>query len=160
EAVAEARARGDGAAAGEGERRPAEELWTPQSNLGTSVLIPEDYVRELHVRRSLYRRLGTLADRQEVEALAAELIDRFGPLPDEVENLLEVMAIKRLCRDAGVEKLDAGAKGAVVTFRGGDFANPGGLIAFLQRQQGRVVLRPDHKLVYKRGWDGAKQRLQ
>ncbi|SMF70626.1 transcription-repair coupling factor [Tistlia consotensis] len=162
EAVANARAQAEagGSAAAPGDGRPAEELWAPQINLGTSVLIPEGYVRDLNVRLSLYRRLATLVDRQEIEAFAAELIDRFGPLPDEVENLLEVMAIKRLCRDAGIEKLDAGPKGAVVTFRGGDFANPGGLIAFLQRQQGRVVLRPDHKLVYKRGWDGAKAKLQ
>ncbi|MEX2632283.1 MAG: transcription-repair coupling factor [Tistlia sp.] len=162
EAVANARAEAasGGAAAGAAGARPAEELWTPQINLGTSVLIPEDYVRDLNVRLSLYRRLATLVDRKEIEAFAAELIDRFGPLPEEVDNLLEVMAIKRLCRDAGVEKLDAGPKGAVVTFRGGDFANPGGLIAFLQRQQGKVVLRPDHKLVYRRGWDGAKARLQ
>ncbi len=156
EAVASARADGVDGLGVEG----AKELWSPQINLGTSVLIPESYVADLSLRLGLYRRLSNLEDRAEIDAFAAELVDRFGPLPDEVDNLLEIMTIKRLCREAGVEKLDAGPKGAVVTFRDNSFANPSGLIGFVQSQVGKVKLRPDHKLVYRRGWDEAKQRLQ
>ena len=66
------------------------------------MLIPETYVADLPVRLALYRRSSTLIDRREIDAFAAELIDRFGALPPEVDNLLEIVAIKRLCRDAGV----------------------------------------------------------
>jgi transcription-repair coupling factor (superfamily II helicase) len=151
EAVAEARG-GEGHAG----HAPA---WVPQINIGTPVLIPERYVADLNVRLGLYRRLSVIEDRAGIDAFAAELIDRFGPLPAEVENLLQIVAIKRLCRDAGVEKLDAGPRGAVVSFHQNSFANPEGLVRFIQGQPGNVQLRPDHKLVYRRRWDEAAERV-
>src|SRR5438132_12179566 len=102
----------------------AEEEWSPQITIGTPVLIPESYVADLGVRLGLYRRIAQLADRREGEAFAAELIDRFGKLPVEVENLLQIIAIKRWCKEAGVERVEAGARGAVLTLRGNRFANP------------------------------------
>jgi transcription-repair coupling factor (superfamily II helicase) len=149
EAVAEARDGGGSAA-------PA---WTPQINIGMPVLIPDTYVADLNVRLGLYRRLAGLEGREELDAFAAELIDRFGPLPEEVENLLQVMAIKRLCRQAGIEKVDAGPKGATLAFHQDSFANPGGLIEFIQGQPGRVQLRPDHKMVYRRDWRDSAARV-
>lgn len=134
--------------------------WSPQISLGMPVLIPEEYVKDLSVRLGLYRRIGTLISREEVDALAAEMIDRFGKMPEEVENLLEIVAIKVLCRKAGVEKVDAGPKGAVLTFRNNLFANPAGLVQFIGKQLGTVKLRPDHKLVFGRAWDDAAARLK
>ena len=136
-----------------------EDGWAPQINIGMPVLIPEGYVSDLDLRLGLYRRIATLESQSEIESFAAEMIDRFGALPDEVENLLRIVAIKRLCRSAGVEKLDAGPKGAVISFRKNDFANPAGLIAFIQDDIGRTKLRPDHKLVYRRDWLNAQERL-
>ncbi len=153
DAVARARS---GAGAGEAERGD----FTPQINIGTSVLIPESYVADLSVRLGLYRRLAGLVDAEEIEAFAAELIDRFGELPEEVLNLLQIVAIKRYCRAAGVEKVDAGPKGALVSFFRDRFANPEGLVTFIQQQPGAVKLRPDHKLVYRRLWDDPKSRIQ
>ncbi|MDI3306106.1 MAG: transcription-repair coupling factor [Acetobacteraceae bacterium] len=135
--------------AGQGRKRSEADYardWTPNINLGLPVLIPEDYVRDLPVRLGLYRRIGALATEAEIEAMAAELADRFGPLPQEVENLLQVVAIKRLCREAGVEKLDAGPKGIVLSFFRNQFRNPGGLVSWVAAQKGLVRLRPDHKL--------------
>ena len=151
EAVAAARESGDAGTA-------AEE-WSPQITIGTPVLIPEAYVADLGVRLGLYRRIAALADRRESEAFAAELIDRFGPLPAAVENLLEIIAIKRACREAGIERVEAGPKGAVVTLRGNRFANPAGLVDLIQRNAGSLKLRTDQKLVYLRHWDDEKARL-
>jgi transcription-repair coupling factor (superfamily II helicase) len=120
--------------------------WTPNINLGLPVLIPEDYVRDLPVRLGLYRRIAALGSEAEIEAVGAELEDRFGKPPPEVENLLQVVAIKRLCREAGVEKLDAGPKGVVLGFRRNQFRNPAGLVSWVGAQKGLVRLRPDHKL--------------
>ncbi len=120
--------------------------WTPNIGLGLPVLIPETYVKDLPVRLGLYRRIGGLASDAESEAMAAELVDRFGPLPAEVENLLQVVGLKRLCREAGVEKLDCGPKGLVLSFRGNAFCNPSGLVTWLASKHGAVKLRPDHKL--------------
>ena len=155
EAVATARAGGDGALLG-----PAQEEWSPQITIGTPVLIPEDYVTDLSVRLGLYRRIGALADPRESEAFAAELIDRFGSLPAEVENLLQIIAIKRACREAGVERVEAGPKGAVISLRGNRFANPAGLVELIQKHAGTLRLRPDQKLVYLRNWDDEATRLK
>lgn len=136
-----------------------EESWSPQITIGTSVLIPETYVEDLTVRLGLYRRLSNLADAQELESFAAELIDRFGDLPEEVENLLEIMAVKQLCRRAGIEKLDAGPKGAVLAFRNNEFANPEGLIGYIQKHSRTIKLRPDQRVVCMFDWARARDRI-
>src|SRR5207245_8081194 len=87
------------------------------------------------------------------------LIDRFGPLPREVENLLEIIAIKRACRAAGVERVEAGPKGAVIALRDNRFANPAGLVELIQRNAGTLKLRPDQKIVYLRNWQDEKTRV-
>jgi transcription-repair coupling factor (superfamily II helicase) len=152
EAVAEARGLDGGVG--------VDEEWSPQIGIGTAVLIPESYVTDLNVRMELYRRLSRLVQAQEIEAFAAELIDRFGSLPGEVENLLAIVTIKQLSKRAGVEKVDAGPKGAVISFRNNEFANPAGLVAFISDQIGTAKLRPDHKLVFMRGWESPIERLQ
>lgn len=151
EAVAEARGLDQEGDAGDG--------WSPQISVGIPVLIPDTYIADLPVRMGLYRRIALLDNRQEIDALAAEMIDRFGPLPQEAENLLETVAIKSLCRLANVEKVDAGPKGAVVSFRNNEFANPGALIGLIQDHRGTLKLRPDHSLVYMRSWDDPDARL-
>ncbi len=133
--------------------------WSPQINTGASVLIPEDYVPDLNVRMALYRRLSEAERPEDREALAAELIDRFGPLPPEADQLLKVVAIKGLCRQANVAKIDVGPKGAVVTFREDQFVNPMGLVGLVQKQQAFWRMRPDHKVVVKGEWDTPDQRL-
>jgi transcription-repair coupling factor (superfamily II helicase) len=146
--------------AGAGEVDGAAEEWSPQITVGMPVLIPDFYVADLGVRLGLYRRIAQLADRRERDAFAAELIDRFGKLPAEVENLLQIIAIKRWCRDAGVERVEAGPKGAVITLRGNRFANPAGLVELIQKNAGTLRLRPDQKLVYLRNWDDQETRLK
>jgi transcription-repair coupling factor (superfamily II helicase) len=141
--------------AGDGRRGGQERDWTPNISLGLPVLIPEEYVLDLPVRLGLYRRIGALASDAETEAMAAELVDRFGPLPEEVENLLQVVALKRACREAGVDKLEAGPKGMLLSFRGNAFSNPAGLVAWLANKGGLVRLRPDHKLAISREMDVA-----
>jgi transcription-repair coupling factor (superfamily II helicase) len=133
--------------------------WSPQITVGTPVLIPEAYVADLGVRLGLYRRLAALADRREIDAFAAELIDRFGPLPPEVENLLQIIAIKGWCREAGVERVEAGPKGAMLALRGNRFANPQGLVDLIQRNPGILKIRPDQRIVYLRNWQDENARL-
>ncbi|MEQ8745372.1 transcription-repair coupling factor [Pyruvatibacter sp.] len=151
EAVAQARAGGLDKDEGE---------WSPQISVGTAVLIPDTYVADLDVRMSLYRRLASLEEHQEIEGFAAELIDRFGHLPGEVKHLLEIVEIKRLCRAANVEKIDAGPKGCVISLRNNEFANPAGLVQFINRARGDAKLRPDHKIVVKHNWPDAEDRLK
>jgi transcription-repair coupling factor (superfamily II helicase) len=136
-----------------------DETWSPQINLGSAVLIPEGYVADLNVRLALYRRLSTLDTDQAVDAFAAELIDRFGPLPAEVKTLLKIMSIKRLCRVAQVEKIDAGPKGATISFRNNAYPQPQKLIGWIAQNQKIAKVRPDQKLVIMREWAGSEERL-
>jgi transcription-repair coupling factor (superfamily II helicase) len=138
---------------------PVADRWSPQIAIGTPVLIPEDYVADLSVRLALYRRLADLEQDQDIEAFGAELVDRFGPLPDEVEHLLKIVAIKALCRRANVEKIETGPKGAVLSFRDNTFANPEGLIAFIGKQGAAARVRPDMKVVLFYDWEKPSQRL-
>jgi transcription-repair coupling factor (superfamily II helicase) len=134
--------------------------WSPQINIGASVMIPESYVADLNLRMALYRRLATLENREDIERFAAELIDRFGPLPDEVKHLLEIVAIKALCRVALVEKIEAGPKGATLTFRNQKFPNPGGLVRLISEHQSTMKVRPDQKVVISRDWPTPESRLK
>lgn len=133
--------------------------WSPQITVGTSVMIPDEYVPDLHLRLGLYRRVGELSGHEEIDAFGAELVDRFGPLPDEVEHLLKIVYVKSLCRRANVEKLDAGPKGVVVQFRNGEFPNPAGLVGHLSQLGNLAKIRPDQSIVFSRDLPSAQKRL-
>jgi transcription-repair coupling factor (superfamily II helicase) len=139
---------------------PVADKWSPQIAIGTPVLIPEDYVTDLPVRLALYRRLAEIEDDRDIESFGAELVDRFGPLPEEVEYLLQVVAIKSLCRRAKVEKIEVGPKGAVLSFRDNIFANPAGLIGYIAKHAEGARVRPDQKVVFFDEWDSAEARLK
>ncbi|MBV6636729.1 MAG: DEAD/DEAH box helicase, partial [Mameliella sp.] len=137
----------------------ADDQWAPQINLGVPVLIPEDYVPDLDVRLGLYRRLSSLTTKVELEGFAAELIDRFGKLPREVNTLLLVVRIKAMCKKAGIAKLDGGPKGATIQFHNDKFASPQGLVEFIKAQDGLAKVR-DNKIVVRRDWKRDKDKIQ
>ncbi len=137
-----------------------EEQWSPQIAIGTPVLIPDTYVPDLQLRLELYRRLADLVELADIDGFGAEMIDRFGPLPEEVQHLLKIVYIKGLCRKANVEKIDAGPKGIVIAFRNGEFNNPAGLVSYIAEQGILAKIRPDQKVVLTRDWPSADDRLK
>jgi transcription-repair coupling factor (superfamily II helicase) len=142
-----------------GDEKVQDTGWSPQIVVGVSVMIPEEYVPDLHLRMGLYRRLGELQDLKEIDGFGAEMIDRFGPMPVEVEHLLKVVYIKTLCRMANVEKLEAGPKGLVVQFRDRTFPNPAGLVAFIAKQGTLAKIRPDHSMFLARDLPKPEKRM-
>ncbi len=142
-----------------GDFAEAGDQWSPQIALGTSVLLPETYITDLQLRLGLYRRLSSLTTRAEIDGFAAELVDRFGQFPAEVSHLLDVMEIKGLCRQAGIQQIDAGPRGAVLVFRKNQFANPQALAHLIAQRNSSFKLQPDHKLVFRAEWDEADGRL-
>ncbi len=143
-----------------GREEVSERSWSPQIGVGVSVLIPEDYVPDLTVRLALYRRLADQTTDAEREGFAAELIDRFGPLPDDAEHLISVAALKALCKHANIAKLDAGPKGAVLTFREGGFPDVSALVRYVQSRPLDFKMRPDGKLVIQGAWPDPALRLK
>ena len=157
EAVFDIRARASGGKEAGDAGKPT---WTPQINLGIAVMIPERYVSDLNLRLSLYRRLGDVETDEDIHSFAAEMIDRFGDLPEEVENLLQTISIKHMCRRAGVEKLEAGPKGAVISFYNNQFAAVEKLVQYIAESSGTVKIRQDETLVYIRSWHDKDMRPQ
>jgi transcription-repair coupling factor (superfamily II helicase) len=156
EAVASLRERQAGAEAEP--ERPTE--WTPQITIDAAALMPENYIGDIDLRLSMYRRLAHLTTAAELDAFAAELIDRFGKLPPETEQLLQLVAIKQLCRQANIAKLDAGPKGIVVAFHENRFSRPERLVRLIAESRGQMKVRPDHKLVVLRETKSPTERLK
>ena len=139
-----------------------EEVQTAPSPIQAAemLLVRLAYVADLPVRLALYRRLSEIEDDREIEAFGAELVDRFGPLPDEVKYLLQIVAIKALCRRANVERIEVGPKGALLAFRDNIFSNPEGLIAYIAKHEAGARVRPDMKVVFFDEWDTPDERLK
>ncbi len=136
-----------------------DETWSPRINLGLPVMIPEAYVPDLDVRLGLYRRLSSLSTKVELEGFAAELIDRFGKLPKEVNTLMLVVRIKGMCKRAGIAQLDGGPKGATIQFHNDKFASPEGLVEFMHAQNGLAKVR-DNKIVVRRDWKKTSDKIK
>ncbi|MEM8694565.1 MAG: transcription-repair coupling factor [Pseudomonadota bacterium] len=147
------------AKAGDAGLKDIETDFSPQITVDAPILIPDDYVPDLDLRMGLYRRMNDLEDRQEVEAFAAELIDRFGKIPAPTANMLKIIETKLNAKKAYVSKIDVGPRGALVSFFQDSFPNPAGLIAYVERLKGTAKLRPDHKMVITRNWGDPQARL-
>jgi transcription-repair coupling factor (superfamily II helicase) len=132
---------------------------SPQISVDAPISIPEDYVPDLDLRMGLYRRMNELEDKGQIEGFAAEMIDRFGPLPEPTANLISVIETKLNAKQARVAKLDVGPKGALVTFFEDAFPDLPGLLAYVERLKGTAKLRPDNKLVIQRSWPDAAAQL-
>ncbi len=142
-----------------GVEEPAQEMWSPTISLGAPVTIPESYIPDLPTRLALYRRLSALEEDADIDAMGAEIVDRFGPPPPEVALLLQLVTIKALCRRSHVEKLDAGAKGLTLAFRDNAFANPAGLVKWVTNQGALARVRPDMRIVVVGDFEELAERL-
>ena len=151
EAVAEAN--------GESSNSNDKQLWSPQIEVGAAVLIPEPYVPDLSVRLGLYRRLGTIRSPEELDSFGAELVDRFGKIPQETEHLLRVVAIKQLCWAANVVQIDGGPRGLVISFLDDFFPGAEQLIAWITEGKSQWRFRSDQKLVISETWANLESRF-
>jgi transcription-repair coupling factor (superfamily II helicase) len=133
--------------------------YSPQISVGLPVLIPDTYISDLDVRMNLYHRLGDMKDLAEVESMRAELLDRFGSYPIEVENLLITVELKIMAKEVNIERLEAGPKGANIAFRNNIFPNPAALVAYINKQMGTIRIRPDQKIIVMRPWTTPNERL-
>jgi transcription-repair coupling factor (superfamily II helicase) len=138
---------------------PKPDEFSPQISVGASILLPDSYVPDLGLRMALYRRMGDLTSRAEIDGFAAEMIDRFGALPVEVKSLLKVIEIKAYCKTANIAKIDAGPRGVVMSFFGDKFANVPALLDYVSKSAGIVRLRPDSKVMISKAWRDDTSRL-
>jgi transcription-repair coupling factor (superfamily II helicase) len=133
--------------------------WAPQITTGIPIMIDENYVKDLGVRLGLYKRIGSIKTKEELLDMREELIDRFGPIPNEVENLLLTIEIKQLCYLANVAKIDAGAKGILITFHNDTFSAVDKLLELVNKSFGVIKIRPDQKLFIEGKLDDYEKRI-
>jgi transcription-repair coupling factor (superfamily II helicase) len=120
---------------------------SPSINLGLPVFIPDSYIEDSALRLGIYRRVGNLLDSNEVEKFIDEMVDRFGPIPDEFKNLLEIVKLKKLCNLLHISNLDSGEKGFLVKFwEKTDVSNV--VLSFITSHPRHAKIRPDNKLVF------------
>ncbi|ACP53698.1 Transcription-repair coupling factor [Rickettsia africae ESF-5] len=125
----------------------SEQPFIPTINLGLSVFIPDNYVADAALKLGLYRRIGNLSNEIEVETFKDEMIDRFGLLPIEFNNLLDIVKIKLLCFKLNIENLDSGDNGFVIKFyKNADMTDK--IIKFVSTYSNQAKIKPDNKLVY------------
>jgi len=88
----------------------------PEVELHVPVLIPEDYVPDVHLRLVLYKRIAGTPSREELDELKVEMIDRFGPMPAYAQSLFRAARLKLRAAELGIRKIDAGASSGYFTF--------------------------------------------
>lgn len=137
-----------------------EDHWSPEISLGGAIQIPESYVQDMTVRIDLYRRLGQVTSTQDLETLRDEMIDRFGRLPLEVQNLLKILSLKTQAKALNIHKVEAGTKGVLFKFYQNRVENAQALLDFIHRQQGTAKIRPDQSLFFTRTWTSLEARFE
>lgn len=123
--------------------------WSPKISLPLSILIPEDYISDLTIRMEIYKRLSSIILEEEIDEIAAELIDRFGSLPQEVETLIDTIGLKNLCKKTNIEKIDCGNNGFLISFKNNTFSNPVELIKYINNKKNYISVRSDQRLFVK-----------
>ena len=134
--------------------------WSPTINLGIPVLIPEDYVTDLSVRLELYRRLSHIDSPNEIEEFKSGLIDRFGDLPSEVNNLMQVIHLKLLSKRTYVEKIDMGPKGFTIGFFQNKFPDPESLLSHVQQNPTSIKIKPNQSLAFIGDYPSAAEKIE
>jgi len=128
-------------------------------NLHVPALLPEDYVPDVHLRLTLYKRVASCRNETELRDLQVELIDRFGLLPEAAKNLLRVAAIKQLAAARGIEKIDAADKGGYIVFGTRSCIDPVALVQLVQNGTQSYKLQGSHRLQFRGNLAAAEQRF-
>ncbi len=127
----------------------------PEIDLPIPALIPQDYMEDIHQRLIFYRRLSSARSEVEISEIMEEIRDRFGPIPDLLRNLREVMELKLLLKKAGIRRVSAEKDRVVLCFDSRSAIDPARVVQAVERGRGRREFSPDQRLRIRpkeRGW--------
>ena len=122
-------------------------------------LIPADYIHDVNLRLSLYKRIANSKDRHALKEIQVELIDRFGLLPDAAKNLIQVTEVKQLCTPLGIKRLEAHANGGNLQFTDNTAVDPMFLVSLLQKQGNTFKLEGPTKLKFNAKLEDSRVRM-
>lgn len=133
----------------EGREPSLEELTQQQADIELRVpaLLPDDYLGDVNMRLSFYKRIAAAESKAELDELKVELIDRFGLLPDATKNLLQITELRLLVEPLNVVRIDAGTQGGFIEFSAKAQVNPDKFIQLIQKEP--IVYRFDGPLKFK-----------
>ncbi len=129
-------------------------------NLNFPALFPELYLPDVHLRLILYKRLATVRDRAELDDIKAEVIDRFGPLPEPGENLFKIAGLRLEIGPLDVERIEIGPSGGRVRFRENPRIDPGTVLQLITGDPSRYRMKDPHTLTIRADLQEPEQRLE
>jgi transcription-repair coupling factor (superfamily II helicase) len=118
----------------------------PEINVNFSAILAESYIPDINQRMSAYRRLAKMTELPQLSDFKAELLDRFGSLPEEATNLLLKIMLKVLAQKAGVSRLDLNGKMLILYFSEAHMRNPAAMVDMIVSAPRRFTMSPDHVL--------------
>jgi transcription-repair coupling factor (superfamily II helicase) len=116
--------------------------------LGISLLIPQDYISELSLRMSFYKKISNLKSDNEQENLINEMSDRFGNIPREVYNLFAIAKIKNICQKIAINHLEFCKDGISVGFKNNNFQNPQALLEMVMNSKDSIKINNQQRLKF------------
>lgn len=126
----------------------AQEDFTPEIKIGMGMMLPESYIPDFNLRLEFYRRISAVSSLEELEQLNEEMEDRFGALPKDATNLINIINIKIRCKALGILKFEVGLRGALVVVSEKLFQKGEGLLNFTLKNPGSVKINPEGKVMF------------
>jgi transcription-repair coupling factor (superfamily II helicase) len=131
-----------------------------QIKLAISLLIPESYVEDLGLRMSFYKKIAAIKNNEDQENLLSEMTDRFGKVPPEITNLMEISKLKFCCKKIGVEKLEAITQGIVVSFKDNKFGAPDQLMHLIFSSKNQIKLHVGQKVLFVKDVNSVEKKIK
>ncbi len=122
--------------------------YSVQLKLGISLLIPENYMPDLSLRMNFYKKIANVKNELDQDQLQLEMIDRFGKIPEEILNLMEVARLKFACKKVGVERLETISDGILISFKDNKFAAPESLMQMIFSSKNQIKLHAGQKVFF------------
>ena len=132
----------------------------PIIKIPVEIYIPEDFINDVDLRLSIYKRISNINNKKEIEEIKIELIDRFGKLPKQLINLLKLVEIKIICLKNNIEKFEFSRKGILISFFQNKPKNPEKLLELSLSKNSSLILRPDQKIFYDFGGNLIDDRFE
>jgi transcription-repair coupling factor (superfamily II helicase) len=116
--------------------------------LGISLLIPEDYISDLGLRMSFYKKIATISNVENEEKIINEMSDRFGKIPPEVFDLVKISNLKHSCKELGIERLETLKDGVTITFKNNSFKNTDKLLAMIFASKNKIKIHNGSRVLF------------